>query len=197
MTDEADARKRRVREAVRAQRSERSEAARDRAAVALSAHLTTLVTQSGARRITCYLPTPGEPDTSQFLQWALSHGIEVLLPISQADRTLAWAYHSAAPPEVGLHGIHEPAGPRLPASAAGTADLMLIPACAVDNSGTRLGWGLGYYDRCLAALDPAPPVYAVVFAEEILPSLPRDPHDVPVMGAVTPAGIRSFHIQTR
>lgn len=197
MAGDADAQKRHVRAAVRAARADRDAATRDRAAAALSAQLITLVSEAGARRVTCYLPTAGEPDPSEFLAWALDHDVEVLLPISLADRNLAWARHSTCIPEPGRHAIREPVGPRLPSTAAATADLMLIPACAVDASGTRLGWGLGYYDRCLAALDPVPPVYAVVFDEEILPRLPRDPHDVPVTAAVTPGGIRRFPIETR
>ncbi len=188
--------KRRVRAAVRAHRTARSAAARASAAAALSAQLIALVEASGARRVTCYLATQEEPDPSGFLAWAAEHGVEVLLPVSLADRTLAWVRAGEGAPVPGRHGILEPVGPRLPASAAGSADLLLIPACAVDRAGTRLGWGLGYYDRCLAGLAQRPPVYAVVFAEDRVAGLPRDPHDVPVTGVVTPAGIGRFPAET-
>lgn len=197
MIGEPDSEKTRVRAAVRAERAARSTEQRSLAGAGLAQHLRALVTESGATRVTCYLPTPGEPDPTGFLDWALQQSIEVLLPVSLPDRTLEWARHSSAAPVVGRHGILEPTGARLPATAAGDTDLMLIPACAVDVVGTRLGWGLGYYDRCLASLASPPPVYAVVHEEEIWPALPRDPHDVPVTGAITPSGIRHFPIQTR
>lgn len=197
MNGEAPGWKRRVRASVRAQRAERPQRERDRAAQQLSEQLISLVSAAGSQCVTAYLPTAAEPDTRGFLAWALRHGVEVLLPISMPDRTLDWTLHSSAAPAAGRHGILEPVGPRLGSGAAASAELMLVPACAVDETGVRLGWGLGYYDRCLAALEPRPPVYAVVFEAEILPELPSDPHDVPVTGAVSPAGIRRFPTQTR
>lgn len=63
--------------------------------------------------------------------------------------------------------------------AAAAVDLMIVPASAVDHSGVRMGWGLGYFDRALAALSPAPPVFAVVHDDEILPHIPADPRRCP------------------
>lgn len=197
MDGDAEDRKRLLRSRVRAQRAQRSPRDRELASERLSEALISLVSAAGARRVTAYLATPDEPDTGGFLSWALSHHVEVLLPISLRDRTLDWARHSTAGSVPGRHGIREPAGPRLGSAAPAGAELMLIPACAVDETGNRLGWGLGYYDRCLAALEPRPPVYAVVFPEEVLPEVPRDPHDIPITGAVTAAGIRRFPTQTR
>ncbi len=192
MTAEVSKQKREVRARVRASRAARSADARAREASRLSELLQRRVTEAGATRVTAFLSTPDEPDLTPFLAWALSAGVGVLLPVSMPGHTLAWTQHSELPPATGRHGIREPVGRRLPATAAATAELMFIPACAVDGSGTRLGWGLGYYDRLLAELDPRPPVYAVVFADEIYATLPRDPHDVPVDGAVTPRGLHRF-----
>ncbi|GAA1609645.1 5-formyltetrahydrofolate cyclo-ligase [Leucobacter chromiireducens subsp. chromiireducens] len=188
--------KRRVRAAVRASRATRSPSDRSTAAAEISAHLIALVEAAQARRVTCYLATAGEPDPELFLQWATEQGIEVLLPVSLPDHTLAWVLAGQGDPVPGRHGIREPVGPRLLATAAGSADLLLIPACAVDRAGTRLGWGLGYYDRCLAALDQRPPVYAVVHDADLVAALPRDAHDIPVTGVVTPAGVRRFAAKT-
>lgn len=185
-------RKHAVRALVRGRRAALAPAERDRRAAALSNHLIALTRDSGAGRVTCYLPTENEPDPTGFLSWAAAHHVEVLLPVSFPGRTLRWALADGDAPTPGLHGILEPTGPRLPSDAAATADLLIIPACAFDRRGIRLGWGLGYYDRCLAALPRVPPVYAVVFEEDIFDELPNDPHDVPVTGAVTPGGIRRF-----
>lgn len=163
-----------------------SEADRAAARASLTRRLVDLVTACGARTVTCYVPLPTEPDTSGFLSWAHEHGVEVLLPVSLPRRALAWARYDGSLLREGKHGISEPAGDRLDIRAAEGADLMLIPACSVDAHGTRLGWGLGYYDRCLEQLQPRPPVYAVVFAEDLTAELPRERHDVPVDGVVTP-----------
>lgn len=177
-----------IRGVVRTRRAAMSQADRAQATERLTAQLVTLTERIGARSVACFSSVPSEPDTGPFLDWAMSQGIEVLLPVSLAGSQLDWVRFEGAGAMVsGRHGITEPAGPRLGSYAVGRCDLMLVPACAVDDVGTRLGWGMGYYDRCLAALPAAIPVYAVVFDEDRYSQLPRDPHDVPISGAVSPA----------
>jgi len=184
------AEKRRVRAAVRASRSARGAAEIASATAGLTTQLRTLVHARGARRISCYLPIGAEPDTRPFLAWARQEGIEALLPSVRADGLMDWIRDTGNDTVIGGHGIPEPRGERLSPLAVGETDLMLIPACAVDPSGTRLGWGRGYFDRCLEPMTERPPVFAVLFEDEIVASLPRDAHDVPVTGVVTPERIR-------
>ena len=165
---------------------------RSTAASGLAAQLARLVTERGAGSVSCYLPIGDEPDTRPFIAWAREEGIEVLLPISREDGTLDWVRDTGIGHRTGRFGIPEPHGERLGASASASVNLMLIPACAVGRDGVRLGWGRGYFDRNLASLDPQPPVFAVVFDTELLDSVPREPHDVPVTGAVTPERIVTF-----
>ncbi|QIM15216.1 5-formyltetrahydrofolate cyclo-ligase [Leucobacter insecticola] len=192
MTETINSAKLRIRESVRSARAARSAADRIQDRIGLTAQLRSLVEARGARSITCYLPVHGEPDTTSFVDWARDEGIDVMLPVSREDRRLDWALLSEAGTVAGRYGIQEPVGPRLPAEAAAQTDLLIIPACAVDVTGMRLGWGLGYYDRLLASLTPCPPVFAVVFGDEILPLVPAEAHDTPVSGAVTPHEIRVF-----
>ena len=186
------ARKAAVRREVRERRRAMPDPDRRAAAAALTERLAALAGDLGARRIASYAPRPDEPDVSGFTAHALAAGLEILLPVSQGDRSLAWAHAHESEHAPGLHGILEPAGDRLPPETIRTADLVLVPACAVDHGGTRLGWGLGYYDRALALLEPGTPVYAVVFDEDVCPALPREPHDAPITGVVTPGGLRVF-----
>ena len=194
MTDALGTDKSLIRASVRSGRAARSVEQRRSDREGLTSHLARLVQEYRATSVTCYLPTATEPDTSGFLEWARTHGIDVLLPIAQADHQLEWARLGSAGTARGRHGLAEPIGPRLPITAASAVDLMFVPASAVDFSGVRTGWGLGYFDRALAALSPVPPVFAVVNDDEILPRVPADPHDVPITGAVTPSGIRVFPI---
>ena len=69
---------------------------------------------------------------------------------------------------------------------------MIIPAAAVDSEGTRLGWGRGYFDKTIGSMERCPPVYAVTYDSEVLDSLPRELHDQPVTGVVTPT--RTLHL---
>lgn len=189
MSEHIDAEKRRLRATIRARRAERSAEERATAAEALAGQLSTLVAARGARSVSCYLPVGGEPDTRPFLEWARAQGIEVLLPSAREDGLLDWIRDSGEGTVVGGFGIPEPLGEHLSPLAVSDVDLMLVPACAVDRSGMRLGWGRGYFDRNLGSMDRRPPVFAVVFEDEIVDELPRDLHDVPVTGAVTPERI--------
>lgn len=184
--------KRGIRKIVRASRAARDAAALAAAEAALTTRLSGLVTEHGARRVACYLPVGGEPDTRGFLAWARGAGVETILPLSHEDGQLDWAAAGNGATAPGAFGIPEPLGERLPAGALGSVDLALIPACAVDRRGVRLGWGRGYFDRALCALDRVPPVFAVVHDDEVFDALPREPHDVPVTGAVTPSRVLLF-----
>lgn len=146
--------------------------------------------------VAVYVSLPGEPATGALRRALRSGGHRVLLPFLLADLDLDWVVDrdgTAAPADP-----LRPPGPRLGLPALTSADLVLVPALAVDGAGTRLGQGGGSYDRALARLRgrPAgaggPLVLAVVHEDEVLAGarLPREQHDVPVHGVLTPAGVR-------
>jgi 5-formyltetrahydrofolate cyclo-ligase len=72
----------------------------------------------------------------------------------------------------------------------GSADVVIIPALAVDTLGNRLGLGAGFYDRALRTIDPGVSVFAVVYENEVLDAavepVPAEPHDRPVDAVITP-----------
>jgi 5-formyltetrahydrofolate cyclo-ligase len=70
--------------------------------------------------------------------------------------------------------------------------LILVPAATVDRTGMRMGWGQGYFDKTLGSMEKCPPVYAVIFDEELVDSVPSEVHDKRVDGVVTPGGVVRF-----
>jgi hypothetical protein len=48
--------------------------------------------------------------------------------------------------------------------------------------------GGGWYDRALRHRRPGTPVWALANADEVLPALPSEPHDLPVDAVVTENG---------
>jgi len=189
MQDVAEA-KRALRAEIREQRARYSDTDRFEAAGLLTHHLRRLVEETSARSVCCFAPMSTEPDTRKFISWAHDEGIRVLLPVSREDGLLDWV-ESDADAELTLSkvGVPEPGGERLGVDAAAEVDLLLIPAAAVDVHGNRLGWGRGYYDRCLEGLATPPPIYAIVFEQEVLPEVPTEGHDYPITGWVTPLGV--------
>lgn len=131
----------------------------------------------GLGRVAGYVPLRTEPGSVELLAALDARGVEVLVPVTLADRDLDWARWSP-----------EGVGERLGVGAIRTAELVLVPALAVAVDGTRLGRGGGSYDRALARCGPAEAVAALLFAGEVVPRLPREPWDVPVPAALTPNG---------
>jgi 5-formyltetrahydrofolate cyclo-ligase len=88
--------------------------------------------------------------------------------------------------------VPEPPGARLGPSAVADADVVLVPALAVDAHGARLGRGGGSYDRALARVAPGRAVVALLYDGEVHLTVPSEPHDRPVTMAVTPTTVWRF-----
>ncbi|MEI3842792.1 MULTISPECIES: 5-formyltetrahydrofolate cyclo-ligase [Microbacterium] len=187
MSDDTDHAKRALRAELRERRQLLTQAQREQAAEGIAHQLDALVARLDARSISCFLATTTEPGTQTFLRDAMARGIRVLLPITRADGLLDWAVaNDSDEVGIGLYGLPEPTGEVLGPIAVNDVDLMIIPAAAVDSSGTRLGWGRGYFDKTIGSMEKCPPVYAVVYDSEVLDEVPRELHDQPVTGVVTP-----------
>lgn len=191
-TDTAAHRKRALRAELRERRQNLTSTERQAATAGITRNLVDLATDLSARSIACYLSTTIEPDTRPFVNWALTQGVRVLLPVSREDGLLDWTTGDGETETEGLFGMPEAVGELLGPIAINYVDLILVPAAAVDASGMRMGWGRGYFDKTLGSMEKCPPVYAVVFDGELVDEVPRERHDQPVDGAVTPTRIVQF-----
>lgn len=157
-------------------------------AAALAGHV------AGLRGTVCaYRPMGAEPGGTEVLSALVAAGCRVLLPVVVRGRPLDWAVYTGPDQLVPApFGLLEPVGPRLGSGAVGTASTVLVPALAVDGYGVRLGYGGGYYDRSLPLAAPDADLLAMVRDDEVVPRLPREPHDVLMTGVLTPSGRRSL-----
>jgi 5-formyltetrahydrofolate cyclo-ligase len=151
----------------------------------LNEQLLSLCHRLGAKTVAAYLPFGGEPNISVFVSGGTAHGLTLIMPVANPDGTMHWVHYTgqSAP---GIFGFDEPVGP---AAQLSDADLILIPASAVDLGGNRLGKGKGFYDVALAHPAIEAPVAAVVYEAEVLESLPTEEHDQPVGFIVTPSRV--------
>ena len=143
---------------------------------------------AGVRTLAAFVPDPTEPGHGRLPAALAGLGARVLLPVvPPAGRELDWAVDTGrlAP---GRFGLLEPVGPRLGAGALGDADVVVVPALAVDRAGMRLGRGGGYYDASLRHARPDAVLVALLFDGERVEELPAEPHDRPVTAVVTPSG---------
>ncbi|MEU5904252.1 5-formyltetrahydrofolate cyclo-ligase [Micromonospora sp. NPDC047527] len=167
------------------------------AAGRVQAELIALVRRLRPRRMTAYVPVGSEPgggDLPEVLRDALPADAELLLPVLRADLDLDWAAYTGPDALVAAgRGLREPAGPRLGLAAVTEAELVVVPALAVDRRGRRLGRGGGSYDRVLARVPAATLTVVPLHDGELVEALPAEAHDRPVRAVVTPSdGVRTL-----
>ncbi|MCG2708811.1 MAG: 5-formyltetrahydrofolate cyclo-ligase, partial [Thermodesulfovibrionales bacterium] len=85
----------------------------------------------------------------------------------------------------GYMGILEPSVSEGKLTGLDNIDIIIIPGAAFDVSGSRLGYGAGFYDRLLAGIKKKIPIIAPAYEEQIVDDIPSEPHDVKVDKIVT------------
>jgi 5-formyltetrahydrofolate cyclo-ligase len=174
-----------------------SKAVHDAEATALCRWLPELAV--AGQTVCAYVPVGAEPGSIALLDTLLDLGARVLLPVARNDadgvaQPLQWGEYRPGVLVRADFGLLEPPPPWLPPDAAREADVILVPALAVDRCGARLGRGAGFYDRTLPFAAPSARVVAIVRDDEVLDELPAEPHDVAMTHVLTPQrGIVALH----
>jgi 5-formyltetrahydrofolate cyclo-ligase len=131
-----------------------------------------------AGTVAAYISVGAEPETRGLVYALWKRGTYVLLPLLLPDYDLDWASYegpdSLAP---GPRGLLQPTEPPRGVTAVTSADLVIVPALAVDRGGRRLGRGGGSYDRALARVGAAVPTVALIYDDELLDEVPAGPLD--------------------
>ena len=183
-----------LRRALRRQSIERRMALPAETHAALSTRLCELIDQrfpalSGKRVAFCW-PFRNEPDLRPLMRSWLAEGkpgFAALLPVVvDAERALAFrAWTPASPMLTDRYGIPVPASGEFL-----TPEALLIPVNAFDADGYRLGYGGGFFDRTLAALDPLPLAIGVGFELARVESIHPEAHDMRLDAIVTETGVQ-------
>lgn len=168
----------------RAARMDRSLAAWEGESAAIRQRLSDLETVSHASRIHVFWPIhkKREVDIRPLVESWLAEGRTVWTPVIMhgtmlAGRLDADARNLEPGPFETLQPMPEPS------FDAAAIDVIIVPALAADPSGTRLGYGGGYYDRFLSGMHI--PTVCPIFHNEFLPYLPPETHDVRIRHIVT------------
>ncbi|MRH86887.1 5-formyltetrahydrofolate cyclo-ligase [Nocardia sp. SYP-A9097] len=171
-----------------ARRKELAPEIREREARALAEQAAVLARGLDGRWACAYVPVGGEPGSVDMLDALRAGGVRVLLPVTGEPGPLEWAeYEGPERLRRGRFGLREPDSTPI-AGALRSAEVILVPALAVDRRGTRLGRGAGYYDRSLSASRADARLIAVVRDDEVVGHLPRESHDHRMGWALTPFG---------
>ena len=143
--------------------------------------------------VAAYWPHSDEFDSRPLISRLLDDGVIVALPCI-AEGTLCLRFARWTGREIlrpGRFGIFEPVQS---VTEWLVPNLVVMPLLAFDHKGNRLGYGGGYYDATLAALNTRHRVVAIGLAYEeqaATEELPVEPHDVGLDWVVTPK--RAIH----
>lgn len=149
----------------------------------------------------CHVSMGTEISTLPILNEAAARGIHLLVPRLGSGREVGWSRLTSPEEVAGLRHEaafvagrmphpHEPDAETLPAAALADADVIVLPALAVDHDGDRLGRGAAWYDHALMFAPAASPRIAICWASEFVDeTLPTQPHDVRVDAVLTPHGL--------
>ncbi len=127
-----------------------------------------------------------EVDTEELIKASLLSGKRVILPKVDKENheLLFYEIKEFGELTVGYMGIPEPPLQEK-RMTINDADLVIIPGAGFDASGNRIGYGGGYYDRLLSGLQKDIPVIAPAYEEQVVDSIPSEPHDIRVSLIVT------------
>lgn len=150
---------------------------------------------AGQRTVAVYAAMGSEADPAAFAATAAKRGWRVAYPcmLSAIDaaacgqrmcmRAVAADDASAAPfithPTRAFTAM-DIGSDRFPIVPADVLDMIIVPLVAFDQTGARLGYGGGCYDRYLPTLSATCQIIGIAFDEQRVDRVPTDIHDLPL-----------------
>ncbi len=129
------------------------------------------------KRIFVYISFGSEVDTIDFIKRMLEAGKEVYVPVCNTESLTMTASRITALKNLtkNRYGILEP--DEIVACDA-ELDVVIFPGAAFDKAGNRIGYGKGYYDKFISALNYTPLKLGVCYDFQLLDEIPSEGHDV-------------------
>ena len=163
-----------------------SAAERQQMSEAIATNLRNELGMVGGKTISSYWPFRGEPDLralmAQFTEREAICGLPIVTAKGQPLTFRSWRQGEEL--ELGIWNIPVPAN-----GAIVTPDIIIAPVVGFDPACFRLGYGGGFFDRTLAAMQTKPRVFGVGYASQAIPTIYPQPYDIPMDCIVTEAGI--------
>lgn len=127
-------------------------------------------------------PIRGEFDVRDIARQHLASGGQVALPVvvQKSAPVEFWRWSPGIPMQTGVWNIPIPKERDVL-----MPDAVIVPLVGFDESGFRLGYGGGYFDRTLAAAVPRPYSIGFGYEDSVLPTIYPQLHDIPMNLIVT------------
>ena len=174
------------RELLLAERTELTVVQRQQYTDAILASIKLLLKQQPVGVLAFYWPIKGEIDCRDMAKELMLAGWQLALPvIDESSRQLRFAHWT---PETkmkkGVWNIPVPISPQWL-----QPDIYLIPLVGFDDNGYRLGYGGGYYDRTLAAVNAPIKCVGIGLESARLTTFAAQDYDIPMDAIITEAAV--------
>jgi len=126
-----------------------------------------------AQKIGVYYPIGSEIMTQNIIQELISEGKDVFLPKVIGEKIEFRKITDFSSLEKGNFDIMEP---KEGCPADNSLDVILVPTVGISQSGVRLGYGHGFYDRFLAENKTV--TISLTLEKQIIKNIPRLEHDM-------------------
>lgn len=133
---------------------------------------------TGAKRLLVYVSAGSEVDTHGLIRQLLAMERNVCVPrfdVAKQHYVASELRDFDADLTAGKFGILEPTPEAIRPAASDQIDAALVPGLAFDETGNRLGRGMGYFDRLLQEVRGTR--IALAFDFQLLDEVPAEAHD--------------------
>ena len=134
-----------------------------------------------------YNPINDEVNCLSLLNFAANEGSKIALPYTNKNKILEFReWYFNEPLTKDKYGILSPSSKKIV-----IPDVIIIPLLCFDLNGTRLGMGLGIYDRSLPFYELSDK-YGLAFSGQETKNLIKEEHDFLIDGVITEKNFLSF-----
>lgn len=153
----------------------------------IATYLDQVVTDVAGKHVSLFWPFLGEPDLRGWMAALTARGADCLLPVvvAKAKPLLFRSWKIGERLERGVWNIPVPAEGK-----EAVPDVVIAPLVGFDARSFRLGYGGGFFDRTLAAIDHQPLIIGVGFESQKIETIHPLAHDIPMDVIITQVGSR-------
>jgi len=127
-----------------------------------------------------YMNTEYEVATRDIIRRAFDYGKIVVLPVFGVEKrelSLMKVDNIETSLRPSPRGVPEPDPAKCKKVPIDCIDIAIIPSIALDEKGSRIGIGMGYYDRLIPNLPITTRKVSLAFEEQLFSQIPMEHHD--------------------